>query len=81
MSMPASSTIAEPNGLNITFAASTISIPIQSADQKAGSQKGSNAANLARNGKPGSNKAGEANKKLKMQGLFGAADAVPSSQI
>lgn len=76
--MPAASkTIDEPNGLNITFADSTISIPIQSANQKVGSQKGSNATNLAKNGKPGSSKAGEANKKLKMQGMFGAADAVP----
>ena len=66
MSVPASNTIAEPNGLNITFAASTISIPIQSADQKAGSQKGSHAANHAKNGKPGSSKASEANKKLKV---------------
>ena len=44
MSMPAAGTITEPNGLNITFAASTISIPIQSShgvDQKATSQKGS----------------------------------------
>ena len=80
--MPAPSTIAEPNGLNITFAASTISIPIQSADQKAGSQKGAYAANLTRNGKPGSSKASEANKKLKVQGMFSAADmAVPTTQI